>query len=64
MHVTNASAYAAVVDATRPRRSGVAQNAYVVRSKKEPEPDYAKMKRALQGNATENANEEDAPAKP
>lgn len=63
MNLDAISAAAAVMEATRPKRSGVAKNAYAVRSKKEPEPDFAKMKEAIEGGRFDQSDKTDEPAK-
>lgn len=43
------SAMAGVLEATRPRHSGPAQNAHTIRPAKEPRPDYQRMREAIEG---------------
>lgn len=49
MYQNCAIAQTSVVDALRPRSSGRAVDAHVVRPPREPKPDYEKMRQFVQG---------------
>ncbi len=61
MFSKSSSASAAVQEATKPRKSGVSQNAYTVRSRKEPEPHYVKMKVVMVSGRLTGEPEKEAP---
>ena len=44
-----AIAQGAIIEALRPKTSGQSVDAHVVRTQKEPTPDYEKMRRAVNG---------------
>ncbi len=60
MYTTLSSADAAVLEVLRPRSSGRALDAHVVRQVKEPVPDYERMRKAIQGDSVKAEEKSDS----